>query len=87
VGKARSGASLLDWESDHMTLPLSFCNFHLLPYAHRPAKPGSLLDLVQKVPYSLFSSPSTYRNFRWFYQSETKLLSDLISLVQDVLLA
>jgi hypothetical protein len=48
---------------------------------------GSLLDLVPKVPYAPFSSPSTYRIFRWFYQSETKSLSDLISLVRDVLLA
>jgi hypothetical protein len=48
---------------------------------------SSLLGLLPEVPYAPFSSPSTYRLFQWFYQSEAKSLSDLTSLINNVLLA
>jgi hypothetical protein len=55
VGKVRSGVSLLDRESSHMTLPLLLRNFHLLPYAHRSTQHHSkcLIALVI-LPYCRF---------------------------------
>jgi hypothetical protein len=64
VGKARSGASLLDRESSHMTLPLSLRNFHLLPYAHWSTQHHSKFSIALVIlPYLLQTMCTAHQSF------------------------